>query len=86
MGYKLVFWRGAIADLDALAPEIRKRIIVKLAWFAEQENPLVFARRLIDPALGTYRYRVGDWRIIVDVEHDTIIILVVDHRNKIYRR
>ena len=36
---------------------------------------------------GLWRYRVGDYRIIADIEDDVLVILVVDvdHRSRIYR-
>ena len=34
-----------------------------------------------------WRYRVGDYRIVADIEDDVLVILVVDvdHRSKVYR-
>lgn len=36
---------------------------------------------------GLWRYRVGDYRIVVDIEDDVLVILVVDvdHRSRVYR-
>lgn len=36
---------------------------------------------------GLWRYRVGDYRIVADIEDDVLVILVVDvdHRRKVYR-
>jgi mRNA interferase RelE/StbE len=50
------------------------------------ENPRLFAVKLIDKMLGQYRYRVGDYRVIFDIEGDHIIILRIGHRREIYRR
>lgn len=35
-----------------------------------------------------WRYRVGDYRIIVEIQDDHLVVLVVDlgHRREIYRR
>ena len=35
---------------------------------------------------GLWRYRVGDYRIIADIEDDVLVILVidVDHRSTVY--
>ncbi|MBC8254135.1 MAG: type II toxin-antitoxin system RelE/ParE family toxin [Ardenticatenia bacterium] len=40
---------------------------------------------MTDSKLGTYRFRVGDYRVIFDVEDDKVIILRVGHRRDIYR-
>lgn len=36
---------------------------------------------------GLWRYRVGDYRIVADIEDDVLVILIVDvdHRSKVYR-
>ncbi len=39
----------------------------------------------MDSTLGTYRFRVGDYRIVFDIEDTTIIILRVGHRKKYIR-
>lgn len=44
-----------------------------------------YARKMIDPALGTYRFRVGEYRIIFDIEGNELIILRVGHWQQIYR-
>lgn len=39
----------------------------------------------MDHQLGSYRFRIGDYRVIFDIENDKIIILRVGHRAKIYK-
>lgn len=36
---------------------------------------------------GMWRYRVGDWRILCEIEEESMTIFVADigHRSKIYR-
>jgi len=46
----------------------------------------VQSTRLTDPRIGTYRFRVGDYRVIFDVEGNEIIVLRVGHRREIYKR
>jgi mRNA interferase RelE/StbE len=36
--------------------------------------------------LGAYRFRIGDYRVVFDLEGDEIVILRVGHRRDIYRR
>jgi len=47
---------------------------------------LKYAQKLSDPRLGTYRFRVGEYRVIFDVEGSDIVILRVGHRKEIYRK
>jgi len=46
---------------------------------------LDFAEPIADPTLGKYRFRIGDFRVIFDVEGDLYKILIVGDRKDIYR-
>ena len=52
------------------------------------ENPRYKGRALIGNLAGYWRYRVGDYRIIAEIQDDKIIILIVDvdKRNDIYNK
>jgi mRNA interferase RelE/StbE len=82
--YRLVFTQRAVRDLEALDPQVRRRIGDTLARY--QREPLQFARRMAAPALGDYRFRIGNYRVIFDLEGDAIVVLRVGHRSQIYRR
>ena len=84
MKYKVVFTRRAIKDVSSLVPEVKNRIKDAIARYSE--DPLTYARKMIDPSLGTYRFRIGDYRVIFDIEGEEIVILRVGHRRDIYRR
>jgi len=83
MKYKIVFTRRAMKDISKLEPEVEERIGGALRKYSE--DPLSYARRMVDPSLGSYRFRVGDYRVIFDLEGDKIIVLRVGHRKEIYR-
>jgi len=55
---------------------------------ATLEDPRSFGKNLVGPKLGSYwRYRVGDVRVICDIQDQRVLILVVEigHRREIYR-
>jgi mRNA interferase RelE/StbE len=83
--YSYEFKPQAIRDFKKLPKNIQIRIIKKLDYFVSSEDPLIFADHLINYELGSYRFRVGDYRIIFDIEDETIIILTLGHRREIYR-
>jgi len=83
--YSYEFKPRAVRDLKKLPKEVQKIIIKKLDYFVSFENPLVFADHLINFEIGTYRFRIGDYRVIFDVIDEKIIILALDHRREIYR-
>jgi mRNA interferase RelE/StbE len=83
--YQLVITDSAKQDIMALDTVVRKRIGKKLLYFTSLPDPLVPAERLISPKLGTYRWRIGDYRIIFDLQGHDAIILRVRHRREVYR-
>jgi mRNA interferase RelE/StbE len=83
MKYKIVFTRRATKDISKLEPEIKERIGEALRKYSE--DPLSYARRMVDPSLGSCRVRIGDYRVIFDLEDDELIVLRAGHRKEIYR-
>jgi mRNA interferase RelE/StbE len=82
-GYKID--GGAVRDLQKLSNEMVARIIKKMDYFVASGRPLEFAEPLSNFSIGDYRFRVGDYRIIFDVEDETIVVLAVGHRREIYK-
>lgn len=85
---KLEFTLHALHDLARLPKNVSKRVANKMHWFAAQEDPLAFAKPLKDKSKGSYRFRVGAYRVFVDVKrnHITVLmVLAVRHRKEAYR-
>lgn len=77
----------ALKELAHLPPAIKKRIVNKMEWFAEQKEPLAFAKPLKGKRFGSHRFRIGDYRVLVEVHGSTIqiiLILAVRHRKEAY--
>jgi len=83
--YNIEFTERGYKDLKKITPEVRKRIINKVVFFSQQKNPLHFAEYLINSEIGQYRFRIGDYRVICDVEESSLLILRVGHRREIYK-
>lgn len=81
----LVFEGKAKKGLKKLPPEVRHKIIEKLSFLISVPNPLEFAERLTQYEIGQYRFRIGDYRVIFDVEENTVIVLALGHRKEIYK-
>ena len=84
MKYELVYTRRAERDIAKLEPQVKNRIGKTLLRY--REEPLKFAEKLTDPIIGEYRFRIGDYRVIFDIEGSEITVLRVGHRREIYRR
>ncbi|MBQ7217767.1 MAG: type II toxin-antitoxin system RelE/ParE family toxin [Synergistaceae bacterium] len=51
------------------------------------DNPRAYGKALKGNRKGYWRYRVGDYRIIADIQDDKIVIIITDvgHRGDIYK-
>ena len=84
MKFRLVYTRRALRDIERLDEITRARIAKSLARF--ESDPFKHAEKLTEPKLGTYRFRIGDYRVIFDVEGRDIVVLRVGHRRELYKR
>jgi mRNA interferase RelE/StbE len=83
---QLLFSKRARSDWQKLSRAIQERLREKLVYFISQQNPLRYADKLREEDLGGFRFRVGDYRIVFDVEGNNILILRVGHRKDIYKK
>ena len=84
MNFRLVYTKRAVKDIRSLDNNVRKRIEKTL--IRHREDPLKKAEKLTDFAFGTYKFRIGDYRVIFDIENKDIVVLRVGHRKEIYKR
>ncbi len=68
-----------------LPKDIQRRIILKIEHYLKQPNPLIFAKRIAGSVAASYRFQVGDYRVIFDWENNCILITKVGHRKEVYR-
>ncbi len=50
------------------------------------ENPRIHGKGLVADLKGLWRYRIGDYRLICDIQDENLVIiaLTVGHRREIY--
>ena len=82
--YDLVYTFRAEKDIKKLSADIKERIGRTLSRY--KQDPHGYSETLIDAKLGAYRFRIGDYRVIFDIEGNEIVVLRVGHRKDIYRR
>jgi len=53
----------------------------------QAENPRQFGKVLHGEQKGLWRYRVGDYRLICDIDDSsrTVVVLALGHRREVYR-
>ena len=83
MKYRFVYTKRALRDIEKLDIVVKKQISSKILLLAK--NPLKNAKKLIDFRLGQYRWRIGNYRIIFDIEESNIVVLRIRHRKEIYK-
>jgi len=81
--FKLIYTNRAAKDIRKLDKQIKKRIKESLERYSQ--DPFAHADFLTNSRIGSYRFRIGDYRAIFDIEKDKIIILRIGHRGEIYR-
>ena len=90
MGSTVELHPDAIRQLKRLTRQDRplaKRITMFLAGLEGESDPRSRGKGVTGPSLnGLWRYRVGDWRIVVDIHDGELIVLAldIDHRSRIY--
>ncbi len=81
--YKVVFTKRSLKDLENIDKYIQNRIAVKLKEYTKE--PQKHSRKLINHKIGTYRFKIGDYRVIFDIDNNNLVILRIGHRKSIYK-
>ena len=81
--YEIVFSEKAKKQFLKLEKYIQKRIVSSLDRI--KIRPEAYVTKLVGDA--SYRLRVGDYRVIMDIDKGKLIILIikVGHRRNIYK-
>ena len=80
--YSVIFTEVAEKQFKKLPKQIQDRIVKSLERI--RIRPEAFIEKLV--GISGYKLRVGDYRVILDLENDKLLILVikVGHRKNIY--
>ncbi|HXC43882.1 MAG TPA: type II toxin-antitoxin system RelE/ParE family toxin [Candidatus Dormibacteraeota bacterium] len=88
MAWRIEITRTATKQITKLDQQPQKSILRFLRErLAGAENPRQWGRALQGEKRGLWRYRVGDYRLICDIQDQKITILVLElgHRKDVYR-
>lgn len=86
MAYAVVLKPAAVRDLRKLPEDIRRRVAARIDDLAGDPRPV--GSEALHGAADLYRVRVGDYRIVYQVESKALVVLVVHvgHRREVYRQ
>jgi mRNA interferase RelE/StbE len=90
MAWKVELDPAAVRELGKIDPQIARRILAFLHdRVTKLDDPRSVGEALKGSKLGDFwKYRVGDYRIIVNIQDETVSILVVriGNRREVYRK
>jgi len=85
--YSILYSPAAQKDIQKLPIDVAKNVVNSIKEI--RDNPKVHVKKLKgSPKSPLYSLRVGEYRIIMSIEGDKLIIFVIEvgHRSKIYRK
>ena len=82
--YEIQFYEKAEKQFNKLSSDIKDRILNNLERI--KIRPFSFVKRLI--GTNYFRLRVGEYRLILDIQNNKLIIFVIElgHRKNIYKK
>lgn len=85
MTYRIEFVKQAAKQFKALPTQEQQRLQPKIDALATEPRPVGVVK--LSGEQDLYRIRVGDYRIIYNIQGDQLLILVVKigHRRDVYR-
>ena len=74
--------------LKRLDHSVGKRVVGKLQEIQGADDPRDFLKPMTGLLTGMFRLRVGDYRVIIDIQDERCVILALDvgHRSTVYDR
>lgn len=88
MTWKIEFLPSSEKQLQKLDRQNQIRILSFLyKRILPSDNPRLFGKTLTGRFSGYWSYRIGDYRVIADIQDKNLTILAVsiDHRSEVYK-
>lgn len=88
MAWRIEITRTATKQITKIDRQAQKSILKFMRErLSHADNPRQWGRALQGEKRGLWRYRVGDYRLICDIQDEKITILVLElgHRKDVYR-
>lgn len=86
MAWTINFLPSASKEFKKLDKTIARRILSYLKDVAQLEDPTLRGKALTGNLSGYWRYRIGNYRVITQIENGemTILVVKVNHRSQVY--
>jgi mRNA interferase RelE/StbE len=85
MSYRLIVKPSAEKDLAHLPRPLQRRVLDRLVQM--EANPRAPGAVNLAGSKSTYRVRVGDWRIVYEIDdaRRIVFVTIIAHRREVYR-
>lgn len=86
MSWEVELSPDAVKWLRKTDPQTARRIRAVLRAITTLDSPRNRGKALTGDLSGLWRYRVGDYRVVCDLQDARLVVLVIDidHRSSIY--
>ena len=81
--YKVLLTKRSLKDLESIDRYMQNTIAVKLKEYSKE--PQKYGKKLMNHKIGAYRFKIGDYRVIFDIDNNNLVILRIGHRKSIYK-
>ncbi len=87
MSYKVSLSDKAEDDFARLDKSVQKQIFKYLKKLEEREDPRSLGEQLQANLSSFWKYRVGDYRLVAEIQEGKLIVLVlvIAHRREVYK-
>jgi mRNA interferase RelE/StbE len=86
ISYRVTFSSEAGESLSRLDKKVAQRILNRIKWLSQHISD-VHHTGLKETLRGAYKLRVGDYRVIYELDHESTILVIreIGHRSEVYR-
>ena len=87
--WRLEFSKRADKQLSKMDPGVRRVIV---SWLLKNidgcDDPRAHGKGLTSNRSGEWRYRIGDYRVLCDIQDDELVVLAIEigHRREVYKK
>lgn len=85
-------WRlRTTPQFDRTARRLDRAVLARVKTYldavCELDDPRQRGKGLTGDLAGYWRYRIGDWRVVVEIRDEELVIIAIGlgHRSRIYR-
>ena len=87
----MTLWRLETSDsFDKVARKLDRQVLRRIKTYLDEvcelDDPRSRGKGLTGSLAGYWRYRIGDYRVIVEIRDSTLVIIAIGlgHRSEIY--